>query len=114
MAALQRLAHHRGVAGAVEGEIGAAAPLARDPQPVGGDDIDRAALQADAEAIARITRSMGRPSWVPLVKYTPRRSGVSWAKAEAAHSMVFDNFYAHIGRSSNSLGSMRTPAASPA
>ncbi len=28
-----------------EGEIGAATPLARYPQPVGGDDIDRAALQ---------------------------------------------------------------------
>jgi phosphoglycerol transferase MdoB-like AlkP superfamily enzyme len=27
-------------------------------------------------------------------------------KAEAAHGLVFDNFYAHIGRSSNSLGAM--------
>ena len=29
-----------------EGEVAAAAPLARDPQPVRGDDVDRAALQA--------------------------------------------------------------------
>ena len=27
-------------------------------------------------------------------------------KAESAHGLVFDNFYAHIGRSSNSLGAM--------
>ena len=27
-------------------------------------------------------------------------------KAEAAHGLLFDNFYAHIGRSSNSLGSI--------
>lgn len=27
-------------------------------------------------------------------------------KAESAHSLVFDNFYAHVGRSSNSLGAM--------
>src|SRR5262249_21002080 len=27
-------------------------------------------------------------------------------KAESAHGIVFDNFYAHIGRSSNSLGAI--------
>jgi arylsulfatase A-like enzyme len=91
----------------------------RDFEPIGlrpavpaRRDVRRASMRKEST-----TRTTARPLNVVLVVL--ESVGARWTslgergyettpllRAETAHSLVFDNFYAHIGRSSNSLSAM--------
>jgi arylsulfatase A-like enzyme len=87
----------------------------RRPLPAVLPVLRRGAAAARSARRAAIERSARPPNVIVIVlesvalrwtTFGGRYDSTPALKAEAAHAMVFDNMYAHVGRSSNSLASI--------
>lgn len=100
-------------------------PIGLRPPTAGAPEVRKASLAPTAAPLPSAVRSRSAKAKTPprplnVVLIVLESVGARWTslashggyettpqlRAEAAHAMVFDNFYAHIGRSSNSLSAM--------